>query len=148
MLIMLFLMRLIMLIEKQKQIKIIRQGNNSFIDKNEVNMGDISVDKVVKNFELIDFMEGENKSMMPAYKAREISQRCGEYMNKLDNYKRDLDSLIRTAALVGKTVIEFEIKEKEDKNSIVNDLKRELAHEKYSVYETVTPEKHILNISW
>lgn len=68
-------------------------------------MGDISVDKVVKNFELIDFMEGENKNMMPAYKAREISQRCGEYMNKLDNYKRDLDSLIRTAASVGKTVI-------------------------------------------
>lgn len=111
-------------------------------------MSDISIDKAVEKFELIDFMEGENKSMIPAYKARELSQRCGEYMNKLDNYKRDLDSLIRTAASVGKTVIEFEIKEKEDKNSIVNDLKRELAHEKYSVYETVTPEKHILKISW
>lgn len=53
-------------------------------------MGDISIDKAVKNFELIDFMEGENKNMISAYNAREISQRCGEYMNILDNYKKDL----------------------------------------------------------
>lgn len=32
--------------------------------------------------------------MISAYKAREISQRCGEYMNILDNYKKDLDSLM------------------------------------------------------
>lgn len=111
-------------------------------------MGDIPIDKVVENFELIDFMEGENKKIMSAYKAREISQRCGTYMNKLDNYIKDLDSLIRSAATLGKTVIEFEIKEKEDKNSIVNDLKRELAKEKYSVHENITPEKYILKISW
>lgn len=111
-------------------------------------MGDIPIDKVVENFELIDFMEGENKKMIPAYKAREISQRCGVYMNKLDNYIKDLDSLIRSAAALGKTAIEFEIKEKEDKNSIVNDLKRELAKEKYSVHENITPEKNILKISW
>lgn len=93
-------------------------------------------------------MEGENKSMIPAYKAREISQRCGEYMNKLDSYKKDLDSLIRTAASVGKTVIEFEIKERGEKESIANDLKRVLVKEKYSVNKIVTPEKHILKISW
>lgn len=111
-------------------------------------MGDISIDKVVENFELIDFMEGENESMIPAYKAREISQRCGEYMNILDNYKKDLDSLIRTAASVGKTAIEFEIKEKGEKESIANDLQRVLSQEKYSVHKVVTPEKHILKISW
>lgn len=111
-------------------------------------MGDISIDEVIEKFELIDFMEGENKSMIPAYKAREISQRCGEYMNILDNYKKDLDSLIRTAASAGKTAIEFEIKEKGEKESIANDLQRVLSQEKYSVHKVVTPEKHILKISW
>lgn len=111
-------------------------------------MGDISIDKAVKNFELIDFMEGENKNMISAYKAREISQRYGEYMNILDNYKKDLDSLIRTAASLGKTVIEFEIKEKGEKERIANDLQRVLSQEKYSVHKVVTPEKHILKISW
>lgn len=38
----------------------------------------------------------------PTYKAREISQRCGAYMNKLDNYIKDLDSLVRSVASVGK----------------------------------------------
>lgn len=130
------------------KVEILRQGNNSFIGKNEVNMGDISIDKAVKNFELIDFMEGENKNMISAYKAREISQRCGEYMNILDNYKKDLDSLIRTAASLGKTVIEFEIKEKGEKERIANDLQKVLSQEKYSVHKVVTPEKHILKISW
>lgn len=111
-------------------------------------MGDILIDEVIEKFELIDFMEGENKSMISAYKAREISQRCGEYMNILDNYKKDLDSLIRTAASVGKTAIEFEIKEKGEKESIANDLQRVLCQEKYSVHKVVTPEKHILKISW
>ena len=112
-------------------------------------MGDISIDKAVKNFELVQFLEGENKSMMiPAYKAREISQRCGEYMNKLDNYVKDLDSVIRSATTVGKTVVEFEVKENKDKNSIVHDLKRILAENKYSVHERITSIKHILEISW
>lgn len=93
-------------------------------------------------------MEGENKSMIPAYKAREISQKCGEYMNKLDSYRKELDSTIRSAASVGKTVIEFEIKERGEKESIANDLKRVLVEEKYSVNKIVTPEKHILKISW
>lgn len=86
--------------------------------------------------------------MIPAYKAREISQKCGEYMNKLDSYRKELDSTIRSAASVGKTVIEFEIKERGEKESIANDLKRVLVEEKYSVNKIVTPEKHILKISW
>lgn len=87
--------------------------------------------------------------MISACIARKISQRCEEYTNKLDNYKKNLDSLIRTAASAGKTVVEFEIENAvADKNSIVNDLKRVLGYEKYSVHETISREKHILKISW
>lgn len=38
------------------KVKILRQENNSFIGKNGVNMSDISIDKAIEKFELIDFM--------------------------------------------------------------------------------------------
>lgn len=63
--------------------------------------------------------------MITAKIARYISERCNEYMEKLKNYKYDVEELIRERTSAGRTTASFEVKESDDRYSISHDLKIE-----------------------
>lgn len=86
--------------------------------------------------------------MITAKRARDISERCDEYMEKLKNYKEDIEDLIKSIAITGRTITSFEVKESDDRYSIVHDLKKILLENGYHVHEKISSEKIILEISW
>ena len=86
--------------------------------------------------------------MITARKARDISERYSEYMDKLQGYENDVEELIKSTAHIGRTIVSFEVKEDEDKYSIVHDLKKILLENNYHVHEKISPDKIILDISW
>ena len=86
--------------------------------------------------------------MITARKARDISERCSEYMDKLQGYENDVEELIKSTAHIGRTIVSFEVKEDEDRYSIVHDLKKILLENNYHVHEKISFEKFVLEIGW
>ena len=86
--------------------------------------------------------------MITARKARDISERYSEYMDKLQGYENDVEELIKSTAHIGRTIASFEVKESDDRYSISHDLKKILLENNYHVHEKISPDKIILDISW
>ena len=86
--------------------------------------------------------------MITAKIARYVSERCNEYMEKLKNYKYDVEELIMERTSAGRTTASFEVKESDDRYSISHDLKKILLENNYHVHEKISPDKIILDISW
>lgn len=86
--------------------------------------------------------------MITASKARNLSQRCEEYMNKLAYYEEQIENLIRDTAMTGRTIAEYSFPSDSDKFSLIHDLKKILFENRYQVKEKQTPKEHIIMISW
>lgn len=85
--------------------------------------------------------------MITARQARDISERCSDYMEKLEKYEKNIEDLIRTTAITGKTAAYYEVRDK-DYISVMNDLERILLEKKYHVKVLDYSDKFVLKISW
>lgn len=86
--------------------------------------------------------------MITASKARNLSQRCDEYMGKLAHYEEQIENLIKDTATTGRTITEYSFPSDSDKFSLIHDLKKILLENKYQVQEKQTPKEHIIMVSW
>lgn len=86
--------------------------------------------------------------MITARKARDISQRCKEYINKLGLYEEQIEESIKSTAAIGRTIAEYKFEPDSDKFSLIHDLKKILIDNGYQVQEKQSPREHVLMISW
>lgn len=86
--------------------------------------------------------------MITASKARSLSQRCEEYIDKLAHYEEQIENLIKDTTMTGRTIAEYSFPSDSDKFSLIHDLKKILLGNEYQVQEKQTPKEHIIMISW
>ena len=86
--------------------------------------------------------------MITARQARDISEKCSDYMKKLEKYEKNIEDLIKITAITGQTVAYYEVRRDKDYYSVMNDLKRILLDNNYSVKVNDYSDKFVLKISW
>lgn len=86
--------------------------------------------------------------MINAKKARELSQRCEEYCNKLIEHIKTIESWIKDCAHTGGSVITYNLWDEGDQASIAYDLEEKLREYGYRVGVLRSNNGYSLQIRW
>lgn len=86
--------------------------------------------------------------MINAKEARELSQRCGEYCNKLNEHVKTIETWIKDCACTGGSVITYNLWDEGDQASLAYGLEEKLREYNYRVKVSLSNSGYSLKIRW